>query len=196
MRFRTLVVLSLSFCSCIGAARFGLPDLGKIVSVSDPQISPDGKSIVFVVSRPDYDLNLHRTEIALIEISTRHQHVLTHDRKGVSFPRWSPSGDRLGFLANDSNNKPQLFVMPMKGGDPEQITKVISGVQQYSWRPDGEAVAFTASDEPATRTGQDKFDDAFEVGDNDFLVNAKPMPTHLWLVSSSGGEARRLTSGS
>ncbi len=195
MRIRSLVVLSLSVCSCIGAARFGLPDLGKIVSVSDPQISPDGKSIVFVVSRPDYDLNVHRSEIVLMEISTRDQHVLTHDRKGVNSPRWSPSGDRLGFVANDSNNRPQLFVMGMNGGDPEQITKVRSGIQQYSWRPDGEAVAFTVSDEPATRTGQDKFDDAFEVGDNDFLVNAKPLPTHLWVVSSRGGEARRLTSG-
>lgn len=195
MRFASLFVLSLSFCSCMGAAPFNLSDLAKIVNVSDPQVSPDGKSIVFVVSRPDYDLNVYRSELVLIDIATRHQRTLTHDRKGVNSPRWSPSGDRLGFMANDSNNRQQLFVMPMTGGDSEQLTTAGSGIQQYAWRPDGEAIAFAASDEAPIKTGQERFDDAFEVGNNDFLVTAKPLPMHLWLVSLNGPKATRLTSG-
>ncbi len=185
------IVLSLP----VAAARFDIPDVAKIVRVSDPQISPDGKCIVIVVSRPNYELDIHQTELVLVDIATHNQRVLTHDRKGVSYPRWSPSGDRLAYLANDVNNKPQIFVMPMSGGDSVQLTKVSTGVQQYAWRPDGGAMAYAASDEAPKKTGGERFDDAFEVGDNDFLVNAKPLPTHLWLIGTSGGDAKRLTSG-
>src|SRR5438270_1860013 len=121
--------------------------------------------------------------------------MLTHDRKGVSYPRWSPSGDMLAFLASDVNNKGQIFLMPMTGGDSMQLTKVSTGVQQFAWSPDGKLIAFAASDEAPKKTGGERFDDGFEVGDNDFLVNATPLPTHLWLISASGGDARRLTSG-
>ena len=91
--------------------------------------------------------------------------------------------------------------MPMGGGDPDQLTKIGSGVQQYAWRPDGSALAFAASDEAPKKTGEEKFDDAFEVRNNDYLVNAQPLPTHLWLISTAGliptagGEAKRLTQG-
>ncbi len=83
----------------------------------------------------------------------------------------------------------------MTGGDPEQLTKVSTGVQQYRWRPDGEAIAYAASDEAPKKTGPEKFEDAFEVGNNSFLTNAQQLPTHLWVVGSSGGDAKRLTSG-
>src|SRR5437868_2331135 len=112
-------------------AKFDLEQLSKLVNVSDPQISPDGKSIVIVVSRPDYELNLYRSELVLVDVATHKQRVLTRDRKGVGYPRWSPLGEHLAFLAHDANDKPQIFVMPMAGGDVEQLTKAMTGVQQY-----------------------------------------------------------------
>ncbi len=191
--FLAVACLALSFSA--QAARFDIADVGKIVRVSDPQISPDGKSIVIVVTRPNYEIDLNEAELVLVDVQSHAQHVLTHNRKGVSFPRWSPSGDQLAYLASDLNSKPQIFVMPMTGGDSDQITKSPAGVQQFSWRPDGAAIAFAASDDPPKLTGAAKFDDAFEVGNNDFLVRAKPLPTHLWVVPATGGEAKRLTSG-
>src|SRR6266436_10268251 len=53
----------------------------KITSVSDPQISPDGKSIVFVVSRPNLDQDRSDRELVLIDIATGAQQVLTYERK-------------------------------------------------------------------------------------------------------------------
>jgi len=195
MRLPWLACLLLLSGAALQAAHFEVSDVAKIVKVTDPQISPDGKSIVVVVSRPNYELDLNQAELVLVDISKHHERWLTHERKGVSYPRWSPAGDRLAFLANDVNNKPQVFLMPMTGGDSEQLTKVAAGVQQYAWRPDGESIAFAASDEAPKPNGEAKFDDAFEVGNNDFLVNSKPLPTHLWLVPARGGEAKRLTSG-
>ncbi len=196
MKRFSLILSCLIFSASAQAARFDISDVGKIVKVSDPQISPDGKSIVIVVTRPKYEIDLNEAELVLVDVHSHSQRKLTRDRKGISFPRWSPSGDRLAYLANDVNNKPQIFLMPMGGGDSQQLTTVGAGIQQFAWRPDGNAIAFAASDEMPKRTGADKFDDAFEVGDNDFLVTGKPMPTHLWMILAEGGEAKRLTSGS
>ncbi|HEV2690464.1 MAG TPA: DPP IV N-terminal domain-containing protein, partial [Bryobacteraceae bacterium] len=177
------------------ANRFDTSHLDKIHRVADPQISPDGKSIVVVVSRPNYAEDRHDADLVLVDVSTGRQRQLTHDRRGISSARWSPAGDRLAFLATGVNNKAQIFVMPMTGGDAAQLTKSTTGVQQFAWRPDGLMIAFAASEEPSKRTGDEKFNDSFEVGNDDFLVREAPMPAHLWLIPSDGGEPRRLTSG-
>src|SRR5712692_1993886 len=187
--------LALACCCIAFGARFDVAHIAKIARVSDPQISPDGKSIVIVVSRPNYADDRYDANLVLVDIATEHQRALTRDRRGVSSPRWSPRGDRLAFLATGANSKPQIFVMPMSGGDALEITKSPTGIQQFAWRPDGDMLAFAAADEAPKKTGEEKFNDSFEVGNDDFLVKEAPMPSHLWLVSPNGGEPRRLTQG-
>ncbi|MDQ6699528.1 MAG: S9 family peptidase [Acidobacteriota bacterium] len=188
------IVFAIVLSVPIFGARFSIENVSKLVRVADTQISPDGKSVVAVVSRPNYEENRFDAELVLVEIATQQQRVLTHDRRSVSFPRWSPSGDRLAFLSSVAG-KPQIFVMPMMGGDAIQATKNASGVQQFAWRPNGQDIAFAATDEPEKKTGEERHNDAFEVGNNDFLTVSAPRPTHLWLVSATGANARRLTSG-
>src|SRR6185436_13752713 len=102
--------------------RMQLDDLGRVVRVSDPQIAPDGKSIVTVVARANYDENRYDADLVLVDIATGNQRALTRDRRSASHPRFSPSGDRLAFLSNvapaaGQPARPQIFVMPMGGGD-------------------------------------------------------------------------------
>src|SRR5436309_15320768 len=81
------------------AKRIDLDDLAKIVRVADPQIAPDGKSIVIVVSRVNVDKDRYDSELVLVDVATGAQRVLTHDRPKVGHPRWSPGGERIAFLA-------------------------------------------------------------------------------------------------
>jgi dipeptidyl aminopeptidase/acylaminoacyl peptidase len=175
-----------------------LSDLAKIASVSDPQISPDGKSIVFVVSRPNLEEDRSDRQLVLMDIATTTQHVLTYERKGVGSPRWSPNGDRLAFVAIDGAGKeakPQVFVLSMTGGEARKITDAPSGIEQFAWRPNGQEIAYVASDEPENKKEIEKHHDAFQVGDNDFLATEAALPSHIWILPADGGKAKRLTSG-
>ena len=174
---------------------FDLAWVGKIARVTDPQIAPDGKSLAVVVTKPDYENDLNLSELALVDIASGKTRSLTHNRKTASFPRWSPGGDRLAFLAADEEKHNQIFVLEMNGGDALQVTKSPTSIQQFVWKPDGSAFAYAAIDEAPKKTGAEKFDDAFEVGDGSFLDKEKTLPTHLWLVPAEGGAAKRLTSG-
>jgi dipeptidyl aminopeptidase/acylaminoacyl peptidase len=175
-----------------------LNDFAKITSVSDPQISPDGKSIVFVVSRPNLEQDRTDRELVLIDIATGAQHVLTYERKGAGSPRWSPSGDRLAFVAAAGaakDEKPQIFILPMTSGEARKITEAPNGVEQFAWRPNGQEIAYVTSDEPENKKEIEKHHDAFEVGDNDFLATEAAEPSHIWILPAEGGKAKRLTSG-
>src|SRR5271156_1056992 len=107
------------------ARKIELGDLQKIVGVSSPEISPDGKSIVIVVSRVNWDEDRYDSQLVLVDIATGSQRVLTNIRKGLSSPQFSPAGDRLAFLAEAGKEKKaaaQVFVLPINGGEPQQIT--------------------------------------------------------------------------
>jgi dipeptidyl aminopeptidase/acylaminoacyl peptidase len=192
-----MVVMSLASMVVPGLAgaqakRVTLDTFLTLTRVADPQISPDGKSVVVVVSRPNLKEDRTDSELVLVDVATRSQTVLTQGKMHVGFPRWSPTGDRLAFIAADAEKHPEVFVLPMHGGDSVELTHNEGGVQQFAWSPDGAAIAYVAEDDKPKR---EKNDDAFEIGMNDYLVHEQSMPAHVWIVAAGGGTARRLTSG-
>ena len=176
------------------AARYDLNSPGRTIRLSDPQIAPQGKHIALVVSRANFDENRYEAELLLIDIASRSNRLLS-SRRGMTQPRWSPAGERLCFLSV-IDGKPQVFLLPVNGGEAVQLTKTALGVQHYAWSPDGSQIAYVTSDDPPARTGEERHNLSFEAADNDFLLTAQPMPSHVWLVPASGGKPRRLTSGS
>jgi dipeptidyl aminopeptidase/acylaminoacyl peptidase len=178
---------------------FTTADITRIVRLSDPQLSPDGRSIALVTTRANLTDNRWDNDIVLVEVASGAQRTLTNARKRAGTPRWSPSGDRLAFTASvkvGENETPQVFVMPMQGGDARQITQAPGGVQQYAWRPDGREIVYVTEDEPAVKDAHKKGTDAFEISSNDYLTTEAPTPAHIWLTSADSGTPRRLTQGS
>lgn len=179
--------------------RIEIGDFAKIVNVSDPQISPNGKTIACVVSHANMEDDRFDRDLVLVDIADGAHHALTRDRKDTGSPRWSPTGNRIAFLAAvgpAKEEKAQIFILPMTGGDAAKITDAPNGVEQFAWRPDGKELAYITADEVANKKEIEKHLDAFEVGDNGFLETKAPTPSHIWLVPAEGGKARRLTSGS
>src|SRR5579884_4402134 len=123
MRFTTFLFALLAAClPAIASSRtIDFSDLRRVVSLSDPQISPDGTRIVFLRSRADFDKDKRLTQLMLLSVRTHQERALTYERTGISSPRWSPDGTRIAFLSgakHDENSEPQdqIYVLRMDGG--------------------------------------------------------------------------------
>jgi len=182
------VVLSTSAYS----ERFNLEHAAKIVNVSNPQIAPDGKSIVVAVSRANLKDNRYDTQLVQVDVATKAQKILT--RRQASQHKWSPDGTRLAFLAPEEG-KPQIWVLPIDGGEAMQASKSATGVESFEWRPDGKAFVYRAVEEAPKKEGEEKANRSFEA-DVNYLLTEAPRSGHLWLQPVEGGESKRLTSGS
>jgi dipeptidyl aminopeptidase/acylaminoacyl peptidase len=173
----------------------GVRDLVRIVRLADPQISPDGRFIALVQIKADLETDKFLSEIALVDVARKSLRPLTRGRLKAGSPRWSPDGGALAFTAPDADKVLQIFVTPMAGGDPLQVTHGKDNVEQFAWSPDGKTLAFATADPKPELKGEDKFKTAFKVGNDDFTIKEAVRPTHLWTIPAAGGEARRLTSG-
>ncbi|MEZ4868267.1 MAG: S9 family peptidase [Caldilineaceae bacterium] len=177
--------------------------LPQLVNLSDPQISPDGSKVVLVHSMPNFAQNRYENKLILIDIATGNQQPLTYHRPEVAYPRWSPEGDRVAFLAKGENEKTQIFLLSLAGGEARCLTATKQGISSFVWRPDGKAVAFVTEDEPLAPEQQapeadasgEQHNKSFAVGDHDYLATAAPQPAHIWLISLDDGATKRLTAG-
>jgi len=193
-----IALINVFFFQIIAQKKFELADYAKFVNISDPQISPDGKSIVIVVSRPDYVNNRYNAELVLVNVASGKKRILTQDRFAVSSPRWSPNGEQLAFIskasqAKDANN--QIFLLSMLGGEAKQITKAPKGVQHFAWSPNSTDIAYASLNEPKNKAEIEKGFTAFEITNNDIFVGSQPQPSHIWLVNTITAENKRLTDG-
>jgi dipeptidyl aminopeptidase/acylaminoacyl peptidase len=195
---RTILCLVglLAYPGTQAATTFQLADPQKLVSLHEPQISPDGKAIAVIVSTPDWKTDKARTEIDLVDTASGARRTLVKDREGLSSPRWSPDGTHMAFLAKDPRTKKaQVFVMPMNSGGTRCATDNTQGVDDYAWSPDGKRIAFIAQDPPLHAEAIEAHNKAFQVTNGHFLLTKEVAPWHLWLVPASGGDARQLTRG-
>ena len=170
-------------------------DMGALIAVEDPQLSPCGKWVAHIVATPNYEENQHDKQIMLTAVTSGETKLFTFDRPSVGSPRWSPSGDALAFLDKSADGTVQVFLLHTDGGDARQVTALPSGVLAFEWSPTGVELALAVADQPPEKEGEDRHDRTFNVGDDHFLSDAEELPHHLWLAPVGGGDATRLTSG-
>lgn len=196
-----VLTLSLTVTAAAPAAprAFSLDDLPKIVGVGSVAISPNGTQIAFVVSRANLSDDTYDRTLELYDVTSKSTRTLTVVRKGLASPAWSPDGGKIAFLSDAGSGEDahqQIYIMDMRGGDPQPVTKAPMGVQQFAWRPDGGALAYVAPDEAPNKKDIANHLDAFVVGDQAYNDRSAPTSNHIWLVNADGTNDRRLTSGS
>jgi dipeptidyl aminopeptidase/acylaminoacyl peptidase len=140
-------------------------DLYRVVTLSDPQFSPDGQWIAHVRTWINQARNEYQSAIWLAPAGDGRPRQFTSGERRDSSPRWSPDGRWLAFTSNRAGEKkkPQLYVMPTDGGEALQLTDLENGVGAPAWAPDGRRIAFTsrvnakemaAEQEPEAGAGQ------------------------------------------
>ncbi|MGC9333065.1 MAG: S9 family peptidase [Anaerolineae bacterium] len=121
-------------------------DLYQMVTISDPQFSPDGRWIAHVRTHTDDESNEYNSAIWLASTGDGHIRQFTSGQRRDSNPRWSPDGRWLAFVSNrgGDNDKAQLYVIPTDGGEALQLTTMENGAGEPAWSPDGRRLAFTS----------------------------------------------------
>ncbi len=177
-------------------------DVLALKLVSDPQISPDGSFIAYTVQCNE-DMNTTSSAIWLIhsqdgKTQTPRQLTGIGTQKYRDFaPRWSPDGQFLAFLS-DRNGIAQIYILPLAGGESQQVSNLKQDITEYSWRPDGKAIlahsAWKAIDDlnqpdtSAISIEYTRLDEQF-----DGLGYKQGRHQQLWLIKLDG-TATRLTS--
>jgi Tol biopolymer transport system component len=120
---------------------FALADLYKIRNVEDPQFSPDGKKIAFIVREDELAGGKTRAAIYVMDSDGGNQRRLTANTGSDTHPRWSPDGSSLLFLST-RNKGAQAWIIPLGGGEPKQLTDFSAGVGNPEWSKDGAGIVF------------------------------------------------------
>src|SRR5262245_22696844 len=124
-----------------------LDDLFRLKRVSDPQVSPDGKAVAYVVAAVDLEGSTISSSLWLAPTGKGEPKRLTNTTKKDRHPRWSPDGKHVLFESNRSGTT-QLWLIAVGGGEARQLTKVSTGASNGTWSPDGKAVAFVSAVHP------------------------------------------------
>jgi dipeptidyl aminopeptidase/acylaminoacyl peptidase len=121
-----------------------IEDMFRFQRVADPQISPDGKIVAYVVTTVDLPGNKSSSSIWLASTSEGKPRPLTNATKKDSHPRWSPDGKRILFESNRSGEG-QLWVIDVNGGEAQQLTTISTEAANAMWSPDGKSIAFVSA---------------------------------------------------
>jgi dipeptidyl aminopeptidase/acylaminoacyl peptidase len=119
-------------------------DLYRVEDISDPQVSPDGLMVAYVVSTNDREADAARSAIWMVSWDGKQRLALTAAADGTEKPRWSPDGRYLAFVSKPAgSDKAQIMLLDRRGGDASPLTKVTGDIGDYAWSPDGKRLVFT-----------------------------------------------------
>lgn len=194
---KTFVLFSIALAALsVQAQQAWTPEMQvKTKAIGSPQISPDGRRIVYTVSEAvmTADKSEFVTQIWLANTDGTNAFQITYGEKSSTNPKWSPDGNWLAFTSNRKENKNNLYLLRLNGGEAEPLTDVKTGVSNFDWSPDGKWIAFTMTDKKS------EDEEKNDKGKNDFRwIDENVKMARLYVVSvtkdaSGKREPRQLT---
>jgi dipeptidyl aminopeptidase/acylaminoacyl peptidase len=174
---------------------------------TDPQISPDGKKIVYVRRFADPMTDRRYSNLWIINSDGTDHRPITNGNRSDTSPRWSPDGTRVAYLS-DADGKQQIYVRWMDSGQTARITNLEQSPDAIVWSPDGKMLSFSAlvlgqgphlADLPSPPSGAKWADPPAAYNRLVYRFNGsgylKPGYTQIFVVSADGGAPRQVSNG-
>jgi acylaminoacyl-peptidase len=185
-------------------------DVFELEFASDPQIAPDGSSIVYVRNFFDKTVDQKRSTLwSVLPDGSQHQ-VVESGSYQLSAPRWSPDGTRLVYLSKGepSDNGTEIYCRWVNSNRTTRLTQLQRKPEHVTWSPDGKWLAFVML-VPAQREPLVKLPSApdgaewakpptiiqrinFRLDGKGYLEDAYPQ---VFVLPAEGGTPRQITSG-
>ena len=126
---------------------FTVETLLALHRISDPQVSSNGRTVLFTVVTPDLEKNTQPSQIWSVSLEGGEPRQLTHEGTRSQRPRWSPDGRRIAFLSNRDGSQ-QIWLMQADGSKARRLTDVPGGAGGVLWSPNGRQLLFTSTAYP------------------------------------------------
>ena len=189
------------------STRLTAMDEFQLQTATDPQISPDGKKIVYVRRFADPMTDKRYANLWTINTDGSDHRPLTTGNRSDASPRWSPDGARIAYLS-DADGKQQLYIRWMDTGQTARITNLDQAPDAIAWSPDGKMLSFSSlvlgkgphlADLPSPPSGAKWADPPTAYDRLVYRFNGtgylKPGYMQIFVVNSEGGAPRQVTNG-